>query len=127
MCRPAALITNKDVIAVNQTARDNHPVENLPARLREGTRLGSFGDGAGAVAPIPCLFNLDDEPVSVEAPWDKLGLDAGQVARGTHGPARGPMGQPCATCGMAIGWRYQTGWPSRCRRMDAFFTRSVAS
>jgi len=25
------------------------------------------------------VFNLDDEPASVEAPWDKLGLDSGDL------------------------------------------------
>jgi alpha-galactosidase len=72
-----ALLTNKDVIAVNQTARDNHPVDNLPAGLEKVRVWVASGTGREPSVRFLAVFNLDDKPVSVEAPWDKLGLDAG--------------------------------------------------
>ena len=74
-----ALLTNKEVIAINQTATDNHPVGDLPAgfeRLRVWVASGSARQGSRRFLAV---FNLDDKPASVEAPWDKLGLPAGNL------------------------------------------------
>lgn len=75
-----ALITNKDVIAINQSARDNHPVENLPAGFDKVRVWVASGTGREQSLRFLAVFNLDDKPVSVAAPWDKLGLEAGHVA-----------------------------------------------
>lgn len=66
-----ALITNKDVIAVDQDSHGNRPVEHLPPgfeHVRVWTASGKNGVRYLAV------FNLDDKPVALEAAWDKLGL-----------------------------------------------------
>jgi len=72
------LMTNKEVIAVNQASRDNHPVDNLPASLEKLRVWVASGTGREATLRFLAVFNLDDKAVSVEAPWDKLGLEAGR-------------------------------------------------
>lgn len=74
-----SLITNRDVIAINQTSRDNHPVENLPAGFEKLRVWVASGTGRQQALKFLAVFNLDDQPASVEAPWDKLGLDSGNV------------------------------------------------
>jgi hypothetical protein len=72
-----ALLTNKDVIAVDQHSHDNHPVEHLPAgfeHARVWTASGKNGERYVAV------FNLDDKPVSLQASWGQLGLEPGKHA-----------------------------------------------
>lgn len=69
------LITNKDVIAVNQASHDNLPVSNLPPGF-EHVRVWVASGEAGQ--RYLAVFNLDDKPVSLQASWDKLGLAAGQ-------------------------------------------------
>ncbi|WP_229720850.1 glycoside hydrolase family 27 protein [Dyella nitratireducens] len=72
-----ALLTNKDVIAVDQDSHDNHPIEHLPAgfeHLRVWVASGKAGERYVAV------FNLDDKPASAEASWDALGLTSGKHA-----------------------------------------------
>jgi len=75
-----ALLTNRDVISVNQTARDNHPVDPLPPgleKVRVWVATGASGQRPGRFV---ALFNLDDGPTSVQASWDQLGLDPGKHA-----------------------------------------------
>jgi hypothetical protein len=72
-----ALITNKEVIAMNQHSRDNRPVEHLPPgfeQARVWVAQGKHGERYLAV------FNLDDRPVSLEAAWDALGVPPGTYA-----------------------------------------------
>ena len=72
-----ALITNTSVIRVNQTARDNHPVEHLPAGFENVRVWIATGTQQQQALRYLALFNLDDRPASLEAPWEKLGLAAG--------------------------------------------------
>jgi hypothetical protein len=70
-----ALITNRDVLAVDQHSRDNHPVDKLPSgfeHMRVWMATGKAGERYLAV------FNLDDKPVVVEASWAGLGLGTGK-------------------------------------------------
>ena len=69
-----ALITNKDVIAVNQHSRDNHPVTSLPKgfeQVRVWVATGEHGQRYVAI------FNLDEKPVTLDASWSELGLAPG--------------------------------------------------
>ncbi|HMA49774.1 MAG TPA: glycoside hydrolase family 27 protein, partial [Magnetospirillaceae bacterium] len=65
-----ALITNKDVLAVDQASWDNHPVTPLPPGL-ESARVWT------ASGKFLAVFNLDDKPLSLDVPWEKLGLPSG--------------------------------------------------
>ena len=73
------LITNKEVIAVNQQSRDNHPVESLPPgfeKVRVWVAAATPQDHEGS--RFLAVFNLDERPASLDAPWGKLGLEAGK-------------------------------------------------
>ncbi|HEY6926615.1 MAG TPA: glycoside hydrolase family 27 protein [Steroidobacteraceae bacterium] len=74
-----ALLTNRAVIAINQTATDNHPVEDLPAGFEKIRVWVASGSARQQSLRFLAVFNLDDEPASVAAPWDKLGLHPGHL------------------------------------------------
>ena len=73
------LITNRDVISVNQTGRDNHPVDNLPAGLEKVRVWVASGTGRERSQRFIAVFNLDDKPIAVDASWNKLGLPSGTL------------------------------------------------
>jgi alpha-galactosidase len=70
-----ALLTNREILALNQRDGVSRPAAPPPAlglaRIWLSTPKGS---------PRPdtiALFNLDDQPLEVDAPWTRLGLAAG--------------------------------------------------
>jgi hypothetical protein len=81
------LLTNRDVINVDQAAHDNHPVENLPAGFERMRVWVASGESGGRPARFLAVFNLDDKAASARAAWDKLGLDPGK--HGAHELWRG--------------------------------------
>jgi alpha-galactosidase len=72
-----ALLTNPDVIRVDQMSHGNHPVEKLPPGF-ENARVWVASGKAGQ--RFLGVFNLDDKPATLAASWDELGLDAGNHA-----------------------------------------------
>jgi len=77
------LITNTDIIRVDQTSRDNHPVAHLPPGFDQ-VRVWIATDPQNSQRPSRylALFNLDERPAALESTWDKLGLSPGtHVAR----------------------------------------------
>ena len=77
-----SLITNRDVLSIDQHSRANHPVGNLPAGFEKVRVWVASGTWPQRSLRFIAVFNLDDQPASLEAPWEKLGLDRGQrVAR----------------------------------------------
>lgn len=76
-----ALLTNRDVLNVNQTAYDSHPVESLPPGF-ESVRVWVASGKADRSQRFLAVFNLDGKPISLGATWGKLGVDPGKhVAR----------------------------------------------
>lgn len=73
------LMTRREIIAINQTALESHPVSELPA-VFENVRAWEAKIDKGA-HPLTyfAFFNLDDKPVTLHVPWAQLGVD------GTHG------------------------------------------
>lgn len=72
-----ALITNQEVIAIDQRSHGNRPLEHLPAgfqQVRVWTASGKAGEHYLAV------FNLDGKSVRLQATWRQLGLVAGSRA-----------------------------------------------
>lgn len=66
-----AVITNKAVIAVNQTATDSHPVDGLPAGVLAWVALaGSAQKPVRYVA----VFNNSDVATDVQESWSQLSL-----------------------------------------------------
>ncbi|MEZ0111043.1 alpha-galactosidase [Catenulispora sp. EB89] len=70
------LITNRDVIAVDQAGRPAHPVSQATPQQVWFTRNAGRGGHDFTVA----LFNLGDTASSVTANWSDLGLPAGSAA-----------------------------------------------
>jgi hypothetical protein len=73
-----ALISNREVLAVNQDGRDSHPVTALPPGF-EQVRVWVASGRQGKQRPrYLAVFNLDDRPASLQATWDQWGLPAGR-------------------------------------------------
>jgi alpha-galactosidase len=79
--RTRLLITNREVVNVNQTTRDNHPVENLPAGFEQVRVWTASGSGNASAARFLAVFNLAEQPVSLETPLQYLGLGAGRFVQ----------------------------------------------
>jgi hypothetical protein len=68
-----SLITNKEVLEINQRAWESKPVKDLPAgfenvrvwRAATGVKIGVHDDIA--------IFNLDDKPVTLHFTWKQMG------------------------------------------------------
>ncbi|MCW4461985.1 glycoside hydrolase family 27 protein [Sphingomonas sp. BT-65] len=61
------LLTNREVIALNQTSRDNMPVSN------DGARVVWTAQTADGTARYLALFNLSDHPLVVEQKFKAIG------------------------------------------------------
>lgn len=97
------LITNKDVIAVNQTAWESYPVDGLKqADARVWVALS--GSREKPVATV-AAFNLSDKPMTVTATWKELGLKGAalhDLVTGKKKPAAGGLVAPLPAHGSAI-------------------------
>jgi alpha-galactosidase len=88
-----SLITNKDLIAMNQDADDNQPIRSLPAtfeniRAWKAVRAGWDGNAPMFVA----LFNLGDKPAELHFTWAELGLE-GKEAKNLFGDNKSSSGK----------------------------------
>ncbi|MDB5693987.1 MAG: glycoside hydrolase [Alphaproteobacteria bacterium] len=72
------LLTNTEIIALNQGRRTSRPLRALPDSLAEA-RLWLSGPRGGAADTV-AIFNLTEAPLRAEAPWSSLGLPAGAFA-----------------------------------------------
>jgi len=85
-----SVLTNRAILALDQTARRAHPITNLPAEFAHArVWISSAGvgkeDGAGkpremggSQHKILALFNLDDAPLTLHAAWAQLELGEGR-------------------------------------------------
>lgn len=75
-----SLMTNKDVLAIDQTAWNSHPLAALPAGF-EHTRVWEALAGSHR-KPVRYLafFNLADTACTLNAAWSRLGLPPGKHA-----------------------------------------------
>jgi hypothetical protein len=69
------LVTDKELIELDQATYDNHPLKDLPAgfeniRAWEAKSAHTKGNGGIFVA----LFNLNDHPAELKFKWSQLGL-----------------------------------------------------
>jgi hypothetical protein len=72
-----ALLTNADVIALNQEKRTSRPLDPPPG-LGGEARLWLSGPNGGAADTL-AIFNLSDTPLRMDARWPALGLADGRV------------------------------------------------
>ena len=69
-----SLITNKAVIAVDQTAWETEPVTDLPKGFEKARVWTALAGPRDKPVRYLALFNLDDKPVTLHATWKALGL-----------------------------------------------------
>ena len=75
-----SLITNKEVIAVNQTAWESTPVGDLPKGFEKVRVWTALAGPRKKPIRYVAVFNLDDKPLGLKASWKQLGT-AGRSAR----------------------------------------------
>ncbi len=63
-----SLLTNREVLAVNQHSDNGHEV------CREGTTIAWTADAPGGAAKYAGIFNTGDTQTTVDLPWSKLGI-----------------------------------------------------
>jgi len=67
-----SLMTNKEVLEINQKAWESKPVKDLPAGF-ENVRVWEASEEAFVDPPeFVALFNLDDKPVTLHFMWKKI-------------------------------------------------------
>jgi alpha-galactosidase len=62
-----SLITNKDVLEMNQGAHSTHPIITLPPELRKVRAWIASEEADGNPPRYLALFNLDDQPIHIQA------------------------------------------------------------
>ena len=76
-----SLITNREVLEINQKAVETHAVKDLPAGF-ENARVWEARTGSGQQERSSfAFFNLDDQPATLRATWEQLGLPSKHAAR----------------------------------------------
>ncbi len=76
-----SLMTNREVIEINQKALESHPIEKLPAGFEDARVWEAQTRKNGRSHSNFAFFNLDDKPVTLHATWAELGLDGSYAAR----------------------------------------------
>ena len=76
-----AVITNRDIIAIDQGALNSRPVEHLPAAFGS-VRVWLAQLPGSPASQVLALFNVDDQPITLTVNWQQLGVaGAGHPAR----------------------------------------------
>jgi hypothetical protein len=74
------LLTNRDVIAVNQTAWESAPVSDLPKGFENARVWSALAGSRSKPTRYVAVFNLDDKAATLKATWKQLGVK-GRSAR----------------------------------------------
>ena len=69
-----SLIANKNIIAVNQTSWESHPVTDLPPGFEHARVWNALAGPRTKPIQYFAFFNLDDRPATLHATWKQLGL-----------------------------------------------------
>jgi hypothetical protein len=72
-----SLITDREVLEVNQTARSSRPLTGLPSSLERVRVWLASVPWQGHEASVIAVFNLDEAPQPVRAEWVQLGIPPG--------------------------------------------------
>ncbi len=95
-----ALITNKDLIAVNQTAWESYPVEGL--KQPEARIWIALSGPREKPVPTVALFNLSDKPMTLRTDWKELGLKPGRLRDLWSGKTRNSLSIALPAHGSAV-------------------------
>jgi len=69
-----SLLTNKEVLAINQVAEKSHPLRKLPAGFENVRIWQADAEGTQTTVTYLAFFNLDDKPVTLHTPWSAIGF-----------------------------------------------------
>jgi alpha-galactosidase len=69
-----ALITHKELLQVNQQAWDSHPLTDLPQSFAHARAWVASTGPRNVPERTVALFNLDDQPLTLQASWIQLHL-----------------------------------------------------
>lgn len=95
-----SLITNKNVIAVNQTAWESHPVEDL--KQADARIWVALAGPRNKPVPYVAMFNLSDKPMTVRTNWKELGVKNGKLRDLFSGKTRSNLSVTLPAHGSAI-------------------------
>jgi alpha-galactosidase len=70
-----SLVTNADLIEINQKSTSSHPVDKLPPGL---VNVRAWAAAGTAVGQVVAIFNVADGPESIQATWAQFGLATGK-------------------------------------------------
>jgi hypothetical protein len=73
------LVSNGDIIALNQRAGSSRPV-TPPSRTPNGVRVWVSTPGVDSQPDTVAVFNLTPAPLEISVPWSDLGLPAGALS-----------------------------------------------
>jgi hypothetical protein len=76
-----SLITNQEVIDINQKSWKSYPIRDLPPGFEHARVWEALTGTNDRPRPYFAFFNLDDKPVKLRATWKQLGLGGEHAAR----------------------------------------------
>jgi len=76
-----SLITNRDVIEINQKAWKSHPLNDLHPGFEHARVWETHTRTNGRFRTYVAFFNLDDKPVTLHATWKELGIEGKHAGR----------------------------------------------
>jgi alpha-galactosidase len=88
-----SLVTNRNIIAINQTAWNSHPVTNLPSGFENVRVWTAFAGPRSKPIRYIAFFNLNDQPKRVDANWSQLGIAGAHRALDLWSSATQPAGR----------------------------------
>ena len=88
-----SIITNKEVIAINQTAWESHPVADLPSEFANAQVWHALAGPRKKPTEYVAFFNVGEVPITLNATWKQLGVHQFKSMRelwtGVRTPASG--------------------------------------
>jgi len=76
-----SLITNRDIIEINQKAWKSHPLNDLPPGFEHTRVWETYAGTNDRFRTYVAFFNLDNKPVTLHATWKELGLGGKHAGR----------------------------------------------
>jgi hypothetical protein len=76
-----SLITNKEVIEINQKSSKSYPVNNLPAGFEHARVWEAVTRANDRPRQYFAFFNLDGKPVKLHTTWKQLGIEGKHATR----------------------------------------------
>lgn len=75
-----SLMTNRELIAIDQHTRVSHPLTNLPSDVQHVRVWEADADSQEHAHRSFAFFNLDDHPAALRITWSQLGLPSAKYA-----------------------------------------------